>query len=226
MKYRIRNLIGTTIAISVMVVTPLALAETNTTSGSDSSDKDTSSSSSSEDSTARQARLEKLKTDLKIKLDAKEQEKLKTRCKPAQTIVKNVGERFNTKAPGRAKIYDELVTRLNSLVTKLKAKGVDTTELEQEISMLQTKVTLFNTDLAAYKQALSDLRDVDCVTDPTAFKAALEAARTAHDKVIKDAADVKAYVKDTIKPTLQKIRSVLEEQEKAPEDSSKKEGTN
>jgi hypothetical protein len=46
---------------------------------------------------------------------------------------------------------------------------------------------------------------VDCVADPVGFKAALEAARTSQATVLKDIKAIRAYVNDTIKPTLQAI---------------------
>ena len=53
----------------------------------------------------------------------------------------------------------------------LKAKGVDTTTLESQITELKAKITTYSTDLAAYKQSLTDLKAVDCKTDPDAFQA-------------------------------------------------------
>jgi chromosome segregation ATPase len=111
--------------------------------------------------------------------------------------------------PTRTKDYEALSSNLNTMLEKLNAKNIDTTELKAELTAVQTKITTFSTDLTAYKQALSDAKNADCTTDPAAFKAALQTARTARDKVVKDAADIKAYVINTIKPTLQKIRTQL-----------------
>ena len=48
---------------------------------------------------------------------------------------------------------------------------------------------------------------IDCLTDPTAFKAALEAARTSQATVLKDIKAIRAYINDTIKPTLTDIKN-------------------
>ena len=159
-------------------------------------------------------RVEKEKTDLKIKLSTADQERIKTKCKTSQGVVKTEGENVGSRAPGRTKAYEETLTKLNALVVKLKAKNVDVTELQAEITALQAKITTFQTDLTAYRVTLTDLKSVDCTTDPTAFKAALETARTALNKVILDATAIKTYAKDTIKPRLQKIRATLEASEK------------
>jgi hypothetical protein len=64
--------------------------------------------------------------------------------------------------------------------------------------------------LATYTQTISDLGSMDCVTDPLGFKATLESARTQRDLVAKDAAAIRSYLTDTIKPTLQEIRTSLD----------------
>jgi hypothetical protein len=89
--------------------------------------------------------------------------------------------------------------------------------------VLQAKITVFNTDLTTYKQALSDLKLVDCATDPAAFQAALLTARASHDTLVKDSGDIKTYVQGTVKPTLTAIKTTLEASEKTTKTSG---GTN
>ena len=187
--------------------------------------KTTTTPEDSPNTTDMDKRLTKLKGDLKINLTATQQEHIKTRCKPAQGIVKSVGDKVDTGVTNRSQAYVALTDKLTSLVAKLQAKNVDTTAFQSEITVLQTKIASFTTDLTAYRQTLSDLKGVDCVTDPAAFQGALTASRTAHDKLITDVANIKAYVSGTIKPTLQAIRTVLEAQEKTAATSSNSEGT-
>ncbi|MEI7522466.1 MAG: hypothetical protein WCJ86_03285 [Candidatus Saccharibacteria bacterium] len=204
-------------ALGLLAIAPIASAETtNTTTTTNTKKTDTSTSvaESANEIKDRAVRLEKEKIELKVKPEAKEVESIKSKCKPAQLKVKDVGDKTELNVKERSKAYTEVVTKLTETVAKLKAKGVVTTTLEQEIALLNTKIALFNTDLATYKTALSDLKLHDCVTDPTGFKAVLESARTANTKLIADAADIKAYIKNTIKPTLLQIRTALEAQEK------------
>lgn len=227
MKKRLHYILGLGLITPVLLWAPVAIAhaEDSTSSNSNSS----SQSQSSEDKhtlteaekTELKARLEKQKTELKIKLGTAEIALIKSKCTPNQTAISTLNTRVSTNVPTRTKAYESLSSHLNTLLGKLDAKNVDTTELKTELTTLQAKITTFNTDLTAYKQALSDAKNVDCTTDPAAFKAALQTARTARDKVVKDAADIKSYVSGTIKPTLQKIRSQLGGQQ-----SSSKEGSN
>lgn len=166
-------------------------------------------------------RLEKKKAELKTKLAAAEQQRIKTKCKTAQGVVKTLGTRVKGTETSRAAVHKNSVDRLTKLAEKLKSKGVDTAQLESQIATLQTKVDTFKTDMTNYKQAVSDLASVDCTTDPAAFKAALENARSLREKLSKDVADVRAYINETIKPTLKTIRAQLE----ATNSDNKQEGT-
>ena len=202
-------------ALGLLVIAPMASAETNdTTTNITAASSSVAESESANDIKERTFRLERGKIELKVKPDAKEVEGIKSKCKPAQLKVKDVGDKTELRVKDRSRAYAEVATKLSETVAKLKAKGVVTTTLEQEIVLLNTKIALFATDLVTYKTALSDLKLHDCVTDPTGFKAFLETARTAHTKLIADAADIKAYIKNTIKPTLLEIRTALEAQEK------------
>ena len=127
-------------------------------------------------------------------------------CKPSQAIVKNLGEKVNANVPQRYKAFENLESHLDTLITKLGTTSVDLTKLKEEQAMLKTKIATFKTDYEAYKATLTDLRSVDCSTDTTGFKAALEDARTARQKLSDELADMKAYIKDTIKPTIVEIR--------------------
>ena len=207
----LKRLTLSVVALGLLVIAPMASAETNTTT-TKKADTTGSVAESAIEMKNREARLEKEKIELKP--EKKEVESIKYKCKPAQLKIKDVGDKTELNVKERSKAYTEVVTKLTETVAKLKVKGVVTTTLEQEIALLNTKIALFNTDLATYKTALSDLKLHDCVADPTGFKAVLESARTVNTKLIADAADIKAYIKNTIKPTLLQIRTALEAQEK------------
>jgi len=207
MKQRLRYLLVIGLSVSALTVTPLVLAVDGTTEH----DTTTTQPSTTEGhkTTTMKERVEKLKADLKIKLTTVEQDRLKQRCKAAQAVVATLNTRFGKSVTTRSNAYDNLVRHLTDIIAKLKAKNVDTTKLEQEKTTLEAKISTYKADLAKYKEALSDLKDVDCVADPTAFKAALESARTAHQALVADTAAIKSYVVDTIKVTLHDIRAQL-----------------
>jgi len=155
------------------------------------------------------SRLELRKNDLKISLSTIQKEHLLTRCKPAQSNLKPLGTRLNDVGINRNKTYDAIYQKLTDFETQLKGSTVDTTQLMTELAVLQTEIAGFKTDMLAYKTAVNDLQTMDCASDPTAFQASLQTARTLHDKLKQDSATIMKEINDTIKPTLLQIRSKL-----------------
>ncbi len=239
MKKYVRLLIITAV-IAPFLASNIAMAETgsgSTTSSnsgrstaSTESPAATSTTQSSDDAplteqqkTELTKRLSDRKTELKTKLSALESTKIKSKCTTSQGVISSLGQRVKGIETSHTEVYGNLVDRLTKLSTKLKDKGVDTTTLNSEITTLKAKIATFTTDLTAYKQTVKDLKTMDCVSDPTAFKASLETARTAREKVSKDATDIRTYLTVTIKPTLKELRSKVEA--KASSDSSGSSGS-
>lgn len=165
--------------------------------------------------TTLQERIKQHKDALKTPLTAAQTNLIKTRCKAAQGVVSSVSGRIKGLETSRQEVYTNIHNRLTKLATALQNKDISANELQAEVNTLQGKVDTYKTDLDTYKQAVEDLAALDCAADPTAFKATLEAARTAQQKVAKDMQDIRTYITGTIKPTLEKIRTALETKEKA-----------
>lgn len=210
MKSRFRALLIAATMVPLLFFSSVAAVEGSSTD-SNTSNTTTQSSQTDDDKLTVQQRLDKRKAELKIKLTALEQSRIKLKCKASQGLLSSLSGRIKGIETSRNNVYKELTDRLTDLTSKLKNQGVDTTELNTEIDALNAKIATFKTDLDAYKLAVSDLSGMDCASDPTAFKSSLLAARSAHDKVTADALAVRNYVNETIKPTLQKIRQQLEQ---------------
>ncbi len=182
----------------------------NSTSASDTTDDSTKTAQVEKETHDIKERIAKFKANFKVKLTAFQAAALKQKCVGAQGFVGKLHTKFGNSVTVRTQAYDSLTKNLDKLVTKLKAKNIDTATLETQIKELNTLISTYNTDLTAYKQSLSDLKDVDCKTDPDGFQAALLAARTAHDTLVKDVVAIRHYLISTIKPTLQSIKMQLD----------------
>lgn len=158
----------------------------------------------------REARLEKRVIDLKTRLTTAQKNRLKAKCKASQGKISSVSGRVNGIETSRTKVHAKVVKHLEELSTKLNAKSIDTATLDASIVTLKEKITTFETDLAAFKLALTDLAEMDCETDPDGFQASLETARAARKLVQEDSQAIKAFVKESIKPLLVGIRAQLE----------------
>lgn len=157
-----------------------------------------------------QQRLDKYKQAIKTRLTAAQKTRVQARCKASQGNVTSLKARITGLKQKRASSYENLLTRLNALNTKLKEEGLSTTAYESQLAELQTKVTAYQTDLAKYEEAVNDLATMECTTDPDAFKASLETARTLRATVVQDGKAIHDYLKTTIKPTIQAFRAQLE----------------
>jgi hypothetical protein len=154
-------------------------------------------------------RIQERKTEFRSKLTFAKQARIKTVCKSSQGKLSKIQGRINGLETSRSKVYANLIQRLESLSTKLEDKNVDTTELKSQIAELNILIATFNTDLADYKQAVSDLAEMDCQADAAGFQASLEAAREARAKTAESAKAIRTYLTETIKPTLKEIRQQL-----------------
>lgn len=202
--------------VSAALLTPLfvvgtvaaidAGTTTNTTTTPSSNETKTLST---EEKQALTQRVTQRKDAMKTKLAAAEQQKIQSKCKSAQGVIAPLANGLETAHSKREQAYGGVIARLAMLLNKLKAQNVDTTKLQSEIDALKAQYAQYQADMTTYKQAVTDLKSMDCASDPAGFKASLDSARAALAKVQTDAAGIKLYVKDTVKPTLQTLRNQL-----------------
>jgi chromosome segregation ATPase len=166
---------------------------------------------STQDKAVLKQQLEKRKAAMKVKLSNAEKQRLQARCKNSQGMASNLKGKINGVETSRSHVHENMVARLIKLSEKLNKQGVDTAALDAEIVALQEKIITFKADLEEYKTAVAELRDMDCAQDPEAFKASLEAARAAREKISVDVKGIRTYVNDAVKPTLKDLRSKLAE---------------
>ena len=154
-------------------------------------------------------RVEKRKSELRTKLNAAELKRLEQRCKPSQSSLKKVGESVRANIPQRHVAFDHLNEHLTRFIEKLEAGGGDSTEIKAQQTALATMIAEYKADMADYQKALDTISSMDCVRDTVQFKASLEETRTLRADLNKSIGDIRTYVKETIKPTLVKIRQQL-----------------
>lgn len=207
-------LAAVTFLCSLILLTGLGLAQ-ESMSPSNTNTTVTPTTPTEDDNAKLNDRIQKRKTELKTKLTTAQQKRVQSKCKNAQGILKNNTTRANTVDKNRKNIHANMVERLTSLETKLAAKELDTTAFKAQITALEAKVETFNTDMTVYLQAVADTSQLDCAADPVAFKASLDASRTALQKVRTDAVDIRTHVINNVKPELLKLRTQLPVKETA-----------
>lgn len=168
----------------------------------------TSLATAQTDTAGLQDRLTARKAQLKTRLTGAQTTRLKERCKAAQLIIANVNTRLKTVQSNRVNAYDKIIDHLNSLVSRV-GNQADTTKLQADITGLKEKTASFGSNLTAYKVIIDDLQAMDCGADPSGFKASLEAAKSLQTQLKTDAAAIRAYLNEIIKPTIAALRVQL-----------------
>ncbi len=208
MKIRLPLAITTGVIVPLLSAAPLAALQDASSYYSNSGQAQATAEQvqTTEATTDLQTRLNKRKEALKTKLTTVEQKRISARCQNAQTTVKALQTKVSSIETTRVTAYTTLLQKLNSLKTMFASRGADTTALTTQIGELQTKVDTFKTDMATYKQAVADVAAVDCVNDPTGFKASLEAARSSMATLRQDSAAIRSYLSETVKATITTLR--------------------
>jgi hypothetical protein len=163
-------------------------------------------------------RLEVRKQKHQLRLSFAEERRLNMRCKASQGKMRSLEGRIQGIETSRTRVYGNLLSRLNSLAERLEAQGLDVAELNEHVGELGEMIDEFNAQLAEYKQVVADMAAMDCEEDPEAFKASLEEARVLLGDLRNHSREVRAYVLETIKPTLQALKAQLEESSDSEED--------
>lgn len=201
-------LLGSFLSVPILVNAEGGSSSTTTTTNSTDSSTETEKDST-DDSAGRPNRIADDKKKLTTALTDAIKVRIAGRCAGAQALVKGKGVINKTATNARTKAYKTIVSDLQAVSTALAAKGLDVTTLNSEITVLQTKADAFVAANTAYQNDLSDLAALDCKADPTAFQAALQAARTDQATVLADAKAIKTYLMDTVKPTLKALKEQL-----------------
>lgn len=167
------------------------------------------SAQSSLPTTTLEQRVQNYKNTMGAAINTAEQKRLTLRCGVAQAAVKNLQPNVAKVQTARSTAYNSIVDKLDELEKKLGNQAYETSKLQGMIDTLDEKITAYKLHIDTYKQAVDDLTAINCTSDPVAFKAALVAARTAHDNLPADISDIRAYIINTIKPQLLQIQQDL-----------------
>lgn len=154
-------------------------------------------------------RVVKQKSAFPSVLTAAQQTKLKVVCKPAQTKANLVATAAKNKLELRQDRYQKISAQVKAITSQLTTSNVKTAEIEAQSQQLAQLVAAYDASQQTYQQALQDLKDVDCVVDPQGFNSLLLAARNARQKAVTDSQAIQAYIRTTIKPSLQAIKTEL-----------------
>ena len=191
-------------SISLFGIAPVALAATNSATPSSAQ-----ASTTTETKKTLAERVAVYKAKQSTKLTTAQETALKAKCKAAQLVSTALTVKVVATTSARTKVYDEINENLVTITGRIKDADVDTKELTALQTELVKLIAAYTVSTETYKISLTDLGEVDCVADPVAFQATLDAARTYRAVVAKDAAAIRTFVTETIKPALTAAQETL-----------------
>ena len=132
--------------------------------------------------------------------------RLERRCFVAQNLIEQRVETYRKNRDNHITRYNRMKDRLTALVNRLTENGHDTTKVKADLLVLEGKIQKFAADSAAFHKKLEEANDYNCGDAEGAFKSRIEEARDLLKIVRADAADIRDYFKNTIKPDFQALR--------------------
>lgn len=203
---------------NLVLVPVMVRAETESESSHASTTEVTKETETNEQKKTRASRVEEYKKNVKDKLSQTSKAKIVDKCEKAQSVAKTRHSKDENNLKGRSTAYSKIVEALERTSVRLKNDGIDVSKLESNTTELNAKIQNFNALEATSRQTLQDLSLIDCKSDPEAFKAALESARTARQNTQVAAKEVRTYLKDVVKQTLKTLKVERENQVTNQED--------
>lgn len=174
-----------------------------------------------------QKRIEAYKTKLANNPGQADLNRLKLRCSVAQNVLGNVSTRSTNAQQKRSQAYTKINSTLDDLIKVLKVESIETTKLEAQAKELKSKTDTFNKTQAAFTIAVKDAAELKCEQDPLALQAAIQEARNLQSQLLTQAADIRTYVTNVLKPTLKQLRSeIASTQTTKPTTKPEEEATN
>lgn len=202
--------LGMLIVLSFMPVTVFAQEDSvQTTNQSPGNAGSSSPSSNGLGSENRDARLQNYKERFAETLTNAEERRIQAVCKGTQIVVGRLSENVAQVRQNREQAYTSISDKLQNLVTKIEAAGVNSADLSEVLTAMNAEVQIFLATMTEYQTILADLAEMDCTEDPEAFRAAIAVAKQQRTTLVSSSQGLRQYFNDSIKPVLQQLRQQL-----------------
>jgi len=171
---------------------------------------------------------EKFKNEFQLRLEEKKklreefrQKLTEERCANITNRVQERTSHFDERGEGHKKVYDNLVNRISKFISRFKAAGISTTNLDGYLVELKNKIAKFRTDYAAYITKLKESKSLTCGHAEGEFRAIMVDAKALLKVVHADAADIKNYVRTTILPEIKVLKAQMPEEDERDDNKNK-----
>lgn len=131
------------------------------------------------------------------------------RCEAAQEKILTAIDRVSTAVSGRLEKYDGMTSRIQTVIDRLDAAGIDTATLATQLETFEAIIAEFSANYDLYEQALDDAAYINCTDDAEGFLLALDEARDLRTDLVSSVAGIRSHVRDAIIQTLNEIKDSL-----------------
>jgi hypothetical protein len=144
-----------------------------------------------------EARLTSALNTSQITLDDVTKEKLASKCKNAQIIIRQLQLEADRSAILRIKTYSSINADLQAIKLRTLRQGLDSSETDLLSGKMQLMIDQFTIDADKYRTTLEDLVGLNCAEKPELFMAGLMLARTQRTKLYSEANNIKSLIKNS-----------------------------
>lgn len=141
----------------------------------------------------------------RLEFEAKKEKMAADRCQNIEKKIASRVNRYENNGQMLQKVYGNMKNRLTRLSVQLKASGADTTKLDADLAVLQTKIDKLLADQANFMTNLKSSQTAACGSTEGDFKVQLENARKVPELIRQDRTEIKTFFQETIKADLQAI---------------------
>jgi chromosome segregation ATPase len=127
------------------------------------------------------------------------------RCDKITKAMENRIENFEKRQNLHVPAYDNLKSRLDTLISKLESRGYDVSDLKAEVSTLEEKINKLDSDYNAFIAKLNEIKDYACDHTNAEVKVKLVEARALLKTVREDNLGIRNYFKTVIRPDIVQI---------------------
>lgn len=128
------------------------------------------------------------------------EERRENMCERVKAKIEERRENFQTRRDRHAAIYQGIVKRLNNLVSKLKARGCDASQVETDLSAFSKLIDELVTAFNLFLDKVHAVGVPVCQEQPGDWRAALTAAKDQLRAVQAKQREIRAFYKNTLKP--------------------------
>jgi TolA-binding protein len=137
------------------------------------------------------------------------EERKEEMCERVTERVKSVSARYQNKHLGAVKQYQTMKTRLQKIITDLKAKGANTTDLETAVAGLDTKITAVTSAHTALLESMESSKQYGCGNSDGALRESLETVKEKREALRASIAEARVYYQEEVRPEIIALRQQL-----------------